>query len=143
MLILSTKDRKMSLAEKAAKGIVKQVRKGLAVQDAQGQPDIDKMLAGWSVGFQQYLTGKSTALLVENFLALFTKEMRDSMEADIRSLHSVRSFQRFRKKVLMSFAVAYHNGAAAQAGGAKVDIKGMVMAAIESAKKDEGFPDLK
>src|SRR5258708_1818991 len=99
-LILSTKDRKMSLAEKAAKSIGRQVRKGLAVQDAQGQPDIDKMLAGWSVGFQQYLTGKSTALLVENFLALFTKEMRDSMEADIRSLHSVRSFQRFRKKVL-------------------------------------------
>ncbi len=131
----------MSLAEKAAKGIVKQVRKGLAVQDAQGQPDIDKMLAGWSVGFQQYLTGKSTALLVENFLALFTKEMRDSMEADIRSLHSVRSFQRFRKKALMSFATAYHNGAAAQAGGANVDIKGMVMAAIESAKKDEGFPN--
>src|SRR5260370_5474172 len=124
MLILSTKDRKMSLAEKAAKGIVKQVRKGLAVQDAQGQPDIDKMLAGWSVGFQQYLTGKSTALLVENFLALFTKKDRDSMEADILPLHRVRSFQRFRKTVLLTFAVPYPTHAAAQPGSATDDIPG-------------------
>ncbi len=140
MPIRSPKGRKMSLIDKAAKGVAKQVRKGRAVPDAQGQPDVDKMLADWSVGFQQYLTGKSTALFVENFLAMFPKEMRDSIEQDIRSLHGVSSFQRFRKKVLVSFAVAYQNGAAAQAGGAKVDIKEMIMAAIASTQKDEGFP---
>lgn len=140
MPIRYTKDRKMSLIDKAAKGVAKQVRKGRAVPNAKGEPDIDKMIADWSVGFQQYLTGKSTALFAENFLKLFNEEMRKSIEEDIRSLHGVQSFQRFRKKALVSFAVAYQNGAAAQLAGEKVDIKAMVLEAIASTQKDEGFP---
>jgi hypothetical protein len=132
----------MALVHKAAKGIKRQINKGRAIPDAQGQPDIDKMLEEWSTGFQQYMHGKSMMLFVENFLALFTPEIRDSIEHDIKSLHGIRSFDRFRRKVLINFAVAYQNGATTQADGTNVDVTGMVKKAIAETEKEEGFPEV-
>jgi hypothetical protein len=107
--------------------------------NAEGNPDMVKMFNEWATGFQQHLSGKATARFIEDFLGLFPAAMRDSIEADIKSLHGVSSFPRFRKKVLVSFAVAFQNGAVAQKGGKEIDIPQMVKNAVKEAEKSEGF----
>src|SRR5260370_30821381 len=131
----------MKIVDRAAKGVVKQVRRGLAVPDKQGNIDLDGMYERWSKGFQQNLTGKVMAIFIEDFLRLLDDDkLRQSIEADIKNLHGIASFDRFRKKVLLSFAIVYHNGALAQKRGVNVDIPQMVNDAIRSNAKAEGFP---
>ena len=84
----------MTLRDKAFKNIQKQVRRGKAVPDAEGNPDVTKMLEEWSQGFRQHLTGKVTERLIEDFLSLYSPERRQSIEADIKSLHGISSFSR-------------------------------------------------
>ncbi len=129
----------MTLKDKAFKNIQKQVRQGKAVPDAEGNPDVIKMFNEWSVGFQQHLTGKAVARFVEEFLGLFPAETRKSIEDDIKNLHGVSSFPRLRKKVLLSFAVAFQNGAVAQKGGKDIDMLQMVKNALKETEKSEGL----
>jgi hypothetical protein len=129
----------MTLKDKAFKNIQKQVRRGKAVPDAEGNPDVMKMFNEWSVGFQQHLTGKAMTRFVEEFLGLFPTETRKTIEDDIKSLHGVSSFPRFRKKVLVSFATAFQNGVVAQKGGKDIDILQMVKNAVKETEKSEGF----
>lgn len=129
----------MSSGQKAAAGIEKRIKRGKVILDLEGKPDINKMLEQWTLGAVQNISGKAVTQFIADFLNTFSPELRDSMEIETKSLYDVETYKRFRKKMLLNLAVAYHNGAVAQKNGENIDVSQMMRDAIKTTEKAEGW----
>lgn len=112
---------------------------GKVILDLEGKPDINKMLEQWTLGAVQNISGKAVTQFIADFLNTFSPELRDSMEIETKSLYDVETYKRFRKKMLLNLAVAYHNGAVAQKNGENIDVSQMMRDAIKTTEKAEGW----
>jgi hypothetical protein len=129
----------MTLRDKAIKNIQKQVRRGKAVPDAEGNPDLGKMLEEFSKGYTQDVTGKTWAQFIEDFLALLSEENRKSLERDIENLRGITNPTKFRRKVIATLAVTFQYGFNAHKNGKDVDVVRMVQEAAKKVGEIEGF----
>lgn len=65
----------------------------------------------WAGGVKQSLKGKALDYLVEEFLGIFEEKARRGIREEIESLHRIKSFKKFRNRMLLSLFFMYYNGA--------------------------------
>lgn len=94
--------------EKVADRIRRRVKPGQTPDQESNQ--IERLVDAWSVGFSQDLQGQATKQLVEDFLDCFAEETRIEIEQAVETLHSLEDFDRFRRKMIATFAAVYANG---------------------------------
>lgn len=71
---------------------------------------IDKLVHDWAIGFSQDLQGQAINQFVEEFLDCFSEDTRREIEQAVKELHSVKDFDRFRRRMLGMVASVYANG---------------------------------
>jgi len=71
---------------------------------------IDKLVQDWAVGFKQELQGEATNQFVEEYLDCFAEETRKEIEGAVEMLYSLKTFDRFRRRMITMFAAVYANG---------------------------------
>jgi hypothetical protein len=95
-------------SQKVATRIRNKVKPGQTPDQESDQ--INKLIRDWVVGFSQGLQGQATSQFIEEFLDCFAEETRKEIENAVETLHSIKDFDRFRKKMIAMFASVYANG---------------------------------
>ncbi len=110
----------MSESEKVAKRIWNKVIPGQTPDQESKQ--IDSLVKQWSEGFSQDLKGQAANQFVEEFLDCFSEETRNDIERSVKTLHDLKDFDRFRRKMIAMFAVVYANGVVDGKEGSEFDL---------------------
>jgi hypothetical protein len=76
----------------------------------QESEQIKKLVHEWSMGFSQDLQGQAIHEFIAEFLGYFSEETRREIEEAVKTLHPVKDFGRFRRKMIAVIASAYANG---------------------------------
>ncbi|MGB9444356.1 MAG: hypothetical protein WBR26_05105 [Candidatus Acidiferrum sp.] len=79
---------------------------------AQGKHINEAVLTDYGIGMKQQYRGELSAKVIEEFLALQPKHIRDSFERMAKDLQTFgrENPKRFRAKVMTCFMIAFHNG---------------------------------